>query len=152
MVEPERPQMTVWYGPWALHAGWVRLQTHSEYLTLLLSKNCYANAPKCYVTRTLPVLSPTCYIHFLSIAELTIILRRKITSFRTQYCAYTIFSKFYVFLLGLCILIVQLPWLKFFRAISSVVRQMPGYNSPRRGTARTVPIYFCVVLCIALTW
>jgi hypothetical protein len=25
---------------------------------------------------------------------------------------------------------------------------MPGYNSPRRGTARTVPIYFCVVLCI----
>jgi hypothetical protein len=28
------------------------------------------------------------------------------------------------------------------------LRQMPGYNSPRRGTARTVPIYFCVVLCI----
>jgi hypothetical protein len=25
---------------------------------------------------------------------------------------------------------------------------MPGYNSPRRGTARTVPIYFYVVLCI----
>jgi hypothetical protein len=25
---------------------------------------------------------------------------------------------------------------------------MPGYNSPRRGTARTVPMYFCVVLCI----
>jgi hypothetical protein len=29
-------------------------------------------------------------------------------------------------------------------------RQIPGYNSPRRGTARTVPIYFCVVLCIFL--
>jgi hypothetical protein len=40
------------------------------------------------------------------------------------------------------------PWLRFFRAFSSVVRQMPGYNSPRRGTARTVPIYFCVVLCV----
>jgi hypothetical protein len=70
-------------------------------------------------------------------------------------------SVIYVFvLLGLCILIVrlpwlrffrvivQLPWLSFFRAFSSVVRQMPGYNSPRRGTARTVSIYFCVVLCI----
>jgi hypothetical protein len=46
--------------------------------------------------------------------------------------------------------IVQLPWLRFFCAFSSVVRQIPGYNSPRRGTARTVPIYFCVVLCIFL--
>jgi len=26
-----------------------------------------------------------------------------------------------------------LPWLRFFRAISSVVRQMPEYNSQRRG-------------------
>jgi hypothetical protein len=55
----------------------------------------------------------------------------------------------YVFLLlGLCILIVQLSWMRFIRAFSSVVRQKPGYNSPRRGTARTVPITFCVVLCI----
>jgi hypothetical protein len=56
---------------------------------------------------------------------------------------------FYVFLLlGLCILIVRLPWLRFFRAFSSVVRQMPGYNSPRRGTARTLPkliVLFCVL-------
>ena len=29
--------------------------------------------------------------------------------------------------------------MKFFRAFSSVVRQMPGYNSQRRGTARTIP-------------
>jgi hypothetical protein len=50
----------------------------------------------------------------------------------------------------------QLPWLRFFRAFSSVVKQMPGYNYPRRGTARTLPkllccsMYrlFCVVLCI----
>jgi len=27
----------------------------------------------------------------------------------------------------------------FFRAFSSVVRQMRGYNSQRRGTARTLP-------------
>ena len=50
-------------------------------------------------------------------------------------------------LLGLCILIVRLPWPKFSRAFSSVVRQMPGYNSPRWGTDRTVP-EFCVVLYI----
>ena len=45
----------------------------------------------------------------------------------------------------------------FFRAFSSVVRQMPGYNSQRRGTARTVPKIFvsfyvlfvckCVLYC-----
>jgi hypothetical protein len=47
-------------------------------------------------------------------------------------------------------------WLRFFRAFSSVVRQMPGWNPQRRGTARTLPkfcvgsIYFlfCVFLCI----
>ena len=40
------------------------------------------------------------------------------------------------------------PWLRFFRAFSSVVRQMPGYNSQRRGTARTLPeliVLFCVL-------
>jgi len=37
---------------------------------------------------------------------------------------------------------------RFFRAFSSVVRQMPGYNSQRRGTARTPPhliVLFCVL-------
>jgi len=41
-----------------------------------------------------------------------------------------------------------LPWLRFFRAFSSVVRQMPWYNSQRRGTARTLPkltVLFCVL-------
>ena len=32
-----------------------------------------------------------------------------------------------------------LPCLRFFLAFSSVVRQMPGYNSQIRGTARTLP-------------
>jgi hypothetical protein len=36
--------------------------------------------------------------------------------------------------------------LRFFHAFSSVVRQMPGENPQRRGTAHTLPI-FCVV-CI----
>jgi len=70
----------------------------------------------------------------------------------------------YSYLLCLCILIVclcifivpagilRLPWLRFFRAFSSVVRQMPGYNSQRRDTVRTLPkifVLFCVlfVLC-----
>jgi hypothetical protein len=44
---------------------------------------------------------------------------------------------------------VWLPWLRVFRAFSSVVRQMPGKNPQIRGTARTVPSC-CVVLCIFL--
>jgi len=48
----------------------------------------------------------------------------------------------------LCIFIVpagtlRLPWLRFFRALSSVVRQMPGYNPQRRGTARSLPKLLC---------
>jgi hypothetical protein len=70
-----------------------------------------------------------------------------------QYSVHRYNTVIYVFLLlGLCILIVQLPWLRFFLAFSSVVRQMPGYNSPRRGTARNVPIYFCVALCFFLSY
>jgi hypothetical protein len=51
---------------------------------------------------------------------------------------------------------LRLPWLRFFRAFSSVVRQMPGYNSQRRGTDRALPKFLCcsmyffvrVFLCI----
>jgi len=35
--------------------------------------------------------------------------------------------------------ILRLPWLRFFRDFSSVVRQMPLYTSQRRGTVRTLP-------------
>ena len=34
---------------------------------------------------------------------------------------------------------LRLPWLRFFRAFSSVVRQMRRYNSQRRGKVRTLP-------------
>ena len=34
---------------------------------------------------------------------------------------------------------LRLPWPRFFLAFSSVVRQIPGYISQRRGTARTLP-------------
>jgi magnesium-transporting ATPase (P-type) len=49
---------------------------------------------------------------------------------------------------------VWLPWLRFFPAFSSVVRQMPGQNPQTQGTARTLPNFwvvlciFCVLLCI----
>jgi len=39
-----------------------------------------------------------------------------------------------------------LPWLRFFRAFSSVVRKMPGYNWQSRGTARTF-VCKCVLYC-----
>jgi hypothetical protein len=35
-----------------------------------------------------------------------------------------------------------------FRAFSSVVRQMPGYNSQRRGTARIPNFSFLCIMCI----
>ena len=52
---------------------------------------------------------------------------------------------------------LRLPWLRFFRAFSSVVRQMSGYNSHRRDKAPTLPKIFvlfyvlfvckCVLYC-----
>ena len=93
-----------------------------------------------------------------------------------SYCCVCIVIVVYVFLLFfyvfwslsmysyccLCILIVVSVFLDaatLTEAFSSVVRQMPGYNSQRRGTARTLPkllccsmyCLFCVVLCIVCT-
>jgi hypothetical protein len=34
--------------------------------------------------------------------------------------------------------ILRSPWLRFYRAFSSVVRQMPGYTSQRRGIVRNL--------------
>jgi hypothetical protein len=50
------------------------------------------------------------------------------------------------------------PWLRFFRAFSSVVRQIPGYTSQRRGTARTLPnswivlfhVLFVMIMCCSM--
>jgi len=43
---------------------------------------------------------------------------------------------------------IGLSWLTFFRALSSVVRQIPGYKSQIRCTARIIPkliVLFCVL-------
>jgi hypothetical protein len=50
---------------------------------------------------------------------------------------------------------LRLTGLRFFRTFSSVVRQMPGYNSQRRGTAHTIPklfvmFYVLFVLCCSV--
>jgi len=42
---------------------------------------------------------------------------------------------------------LRLPWLRFIRAFSSVVRQVPSYNSQKRDTARTLP-KFIVLFCV----
>jgi hypothetical protein len=34
---------------------------------------------------------------------------------------------------------LRLPWLCFFRAFSSAIREIPGYSSQRQGMARTLP-------------
>jgi hypothetical protein len=67
-----------------------------------------------------------------------------------QYMVVFLFNTvIYVFLLlGLIILIVQLPWLRFYRAFSLVVRQMPGCNSQRGARPVLFQLHFCVVLCI----
>jgi len=76
-----------------------------------------------------------------------------------HFLSYVVYCYIYVFLL-LCMFCsvysvfivptgtLRLPWLRFSRALSSVIRQMPGYNSQRWGTARTLPkliVLFCVL-------
>jgi hypothetical protein len=43
-----------------------------------------------------------------------------------------------------------------FRAFSSVVRQMPGYNSQRQGTARSLPklivLLYVLFVCICVLY
>jgi hypothetical protein len=43
------------------------------------------------------------------------------------------------------------PLLRFSRAFSSVVSQIPGYNSQRRGTARTSQIFLFIVMYVAFS-
>ena len=56
MVEPYRPQMTIWRMPFACWITTAR-DTISEYVIFnaLPPQNDYANAPQCYVIPTVPV-------------------------------------------------------------------------------------------------
>jgi hypothetical protein len=59
------------------------------------------------------------------------------------------YSVYSVFIVPTCTL--RLPWLRFLRTFSSVVRQMSGYNSQRPGTARTlsklIVLLYVLFLC-----
>ena len=57
-VEPDRPQMTIWH--MRFHC-WVPKATNinfsnMKYLMLFHCKNCYTNAPQCYVRTIFPAL------------------------------------------------------------------------------------------------
>jgi hypothetical protein len=66
-------------------------------------------------------------------------------------CLYILIVMFGLFCIFVSILPTgkfRLPWLRFFRVFSSVVKQMPGHNSQKRGTAHTLPkliVLFCVL-------
>jgi hypothetical protein len=52
-------QVAIWYSACTLHPGQLRLQTHThnvQYLVVSHGNSCYAEAPQCYVSRTLLVL------------------------------------------------------------------------------------------------
>jgi hypothetical protein len=69
------------------------------------------------------------------------------------YCYVYLFLLLYMFCSVYSVFIVptgtlRLPGLRFFHAFSSVVTQMPRYNSQRQGTAQTLPkliVLFCVL-------
>jgi hypothetical protein len=87
--------------------------------------------------------------------------------FSVLYCSVTLYCS--VLLFFLCVLycsfllyftvsacdVSAATLIEVFRTFSSVVRQMPGYNSQTRGTARTFQVsfkffdcYVCSVFCI----
>jgi len=90
-----------------------------------------------------------CYVYVFLLLCLCIL----IVMFMYSYCYV------YVFLLTsmLCSVyslpadILRLPWLRFSRAFFSFVRQVPGYNSQRRSTARTLPklivLFYVLFVC-----
>jgi len=60
MEKYDRPQQAIDdHGTWGLHAGYLRLQTHTQNMWYLLISHCYngcSNMPQCYVTHALPGL------------------------------------------------------------------------------------------------
>jgi hypothetical protein len=59
MVEADRPKMVIQCYAWALHAGYLRLQTHTDnmqYLLLFHGNNGNANAPQYYILHIVHVL------------------------------------------------------------------------------------------------
>jgi len=127
VVEPHRLHTTLWRGSFALHAGSLRLQH-----TLII---CSRLLLICDGTRAETISSYSLGSIFINVYMVLFLFDNII----------------YVFLLlWLNILIVCLcmsTLTEVFPCFSSTVRQMPGYNSQKRGMAQTLP-NFCVVICI----
>jgi hypothetical protein len=119
------------------------------FCVLLFNSVSYVFLLLCLCILTVMFMYSYCYVYVFLLLCLCIL----IVMFMYSYCYV------YVFLL-LCMLCsvysvfivptgtLRLPWLRFFRAFSSVARQMPGYNSQSGGTARTLPkliVLFCVL-------
>jgi hypothetical protein len=65
-------------------------------------------------------------------------------------CLYILIDMYTCSVYSLPIGILQLPWLRFLRALSSVVRQRPRRTSQRRGTVRTLPSYWTVLFYVLI--
>jgi hypothetical protein len=74
---------------------------------------------------------------YCNIVIATLRVKYKSVHLNSMYCMLCMLCSVYsVFIVPTGIL--RLPWLRISRAFSSDVRQMPGYNLQRRGTARTI--------------
>jgi len=65
-----------------------------------------------------------------------------------MYSYFYVCSVLYILFTSCQLALFGYPDWSLFRAFFSVVRQMPGYNSQRRGTASTLPkliMFFCVL-------
>jgi hypothetical protein len=72
-----------------------------------------------------------CVVYFVKFCKLCILI------------VLLICTRYYVYSLPTGI--PRLPWLRFLRAFPSLVRQMPGYTSQKRGTVSTLPNYLTVL-------
>jgi hypothetical protein len=116
-------------------------RSHSTIDTLFPDiPNRHANFRFHFVAQYLLFTAPTCFGHIILPSAGSYTLHRSLQH-TLQVCTFYLLCMFYSVY---SVLIVptgtlRLPWLRFFRVFSSVVRQMPRYNSQRRGTARTLP-------------
>jgi hypothetical protein len=128
----------------------------------IAEKNCFGKKLNVKISQFVYIWQLTYIFHVLVYIYTYMYMRFNIITLFHTICVLFFFNVYmllfmfntaiYVFLLlCLCILIVclcifivptgtfRLHWLRFFRAFSSVVRQIPGYTSQRLGTVRTLP-------------
>jgi hypothetical protein len=94
-----------------------------------------------YYGRTFCIMV-VCSVYFRLILQVTILN----VMFMHSYCY--VCSVLYILFASCQLALFGYPDWDFLRAFSSVVRQMPGYTSQRRGTARTLPSYWIVLFYV----